>query len=643
MAVMKSIGIAWKINLALLLTVICALAFLVALDWRTNNNNSDLSAIVAEQLSQGLLVHEIEVDFKKQVQEWKNILLRGHQSDDLETYRNSFIRQQKNVLSSLEELRSRSKSKEVLDRLAVVDDKIKKLNADYESAYQYYLSTNQKDTFGADKMVRSQDREPTAQLDDLVVFYDARIVDMWKELFAQGQNESNTLLAVATFVLILILIVAGLFFRSHIVAPIVSLVAFAHQLSEGESIGVVPSTRRGDEIGRLANAIEVFRRNQITTLALQRSAELAVLDRERENQSAFQIELKIERASALERENQQALDTAENLAQQDLQLRNRIQRLSLAVAAAAGGDLKYLAAHPEGRDRPGRDRPDDDLGAMTTGLEKLFGQFDNDFTLISNEADVLNSSAAQLGGLSQSIRDGAQLNTKQTDDVLSRAEILSNNMLNVFTGIEKMGQGIAGISGSASKASGVAAQAVELARRTDSTMRQLSESSTDIGNVIKLINSVAEQTNLLALNATIEAARAGEAGKGFAVVANEVKELAKETNRATEEIEKRIANIRTDTDHAVVAIGCINSIVSEIDDIQLNIASAVQVQSDAAVTIKDLVTNTRNGNKAVRALIEDVAERQKGTQETATMVHVASEQLKNSAAGNIKLTARYAT
>ena len=452
----------------------------------------------------------------------------------------------------------------------------------------------------------------------------------------KGSEKSSRLLLATISVLGVLVLAFLLVINIRLIRPLKILIDAAQHLSDDNNISVLPIADRGDEIGELASALETFRRNRITNLALQRSAQLAIEEREQVMQKALQDELESERAAADDREQAHVDELGEQARNREMQLRSRIERLSKAVNAAANGDLNYLVKHPEGADRP-----DDDLGSMTTDLENLFGQLRQDFSSISQEAETLNLSATHLSELGCSINDSAKLNTVQTQQVLDGTVTVKEAMLEVSTNIKHMDSGIRGIAGSAQKASGVAAHAVELARSTNATMRQLSESSTDIGNVIKLITSVAEQTNLLALNATIEAARAGDAGKGFAVVANEVKELAKETNKATDEIERRISTIRSDTDKAVEAIGSINSIVSEIDDIQSNISEAVQQQSDAAQAISVLVNTTSGDNHTVRELIVKVAARQELTQSSATDVQKASEQLRDSAQGNLDLSARY--
>ncbi len=146
-----------------------------------------------------------------------------------------------------------------------------------------------------------------------------------------------------------------------------------------------------------------------------------------------------------------------------------------------------------------------------------------------------------------------------------------------------------------------------MAESTNATISKLGESSTEIGNVVKVITSIAEQTNLLALNATIEAARAGEAGKGFAVVANEVKELAQETARATEDISRRVEAIQADTAGAVAAIGEISEVIARINDFQVTIASAVEEQTATTNEMNRSVTEAATGSTEIASNITGVA------------------------------------
>jgi methyl-accepting chemotaxis protein len=188
------------------------------------------------------------------------------------------------------------------------------------------------------------------------------------------------------------------------------------------------------------------------------------------------------------------------------------------------------------------------------------------------------------------------------------------------------------ISQNANEAALVVGGAVAAAQATDATVSKVGESSQEIGNVVKTITSIAEQTNLLALNATIEAARAGDAGKGFAVVATEVKDLAQETARATEDISRRVASIQTDTDTAVAAIRDIGEIIAKINDYQLTIASAVEEQTattaemnrgvaEAADGISEIAGSIGTVATAAQVTTEGVTESQRTSAELARMSH----------------------
>ena len=198
----------------------------------------------------------------------------------------------------------------------------------------------------------------------------------------------------------------------------------------------------------------------------------------------------------------------------------------------------------------------------------------------------------------------AEETAAQANAVAGASEQVSTNVQTVAAGTEEMSASIREIARNAADAAKVAREAVDLAASTNATVTKLGDSSTEVGNVIKVITSIAQQTKLLALNATIEAARAGEAGKGFAVVANEVKELAKETAKATEDISQRIEAIQADSRGAVAAIGKISTTINQINDIQNTIASAVEEQT---ATTNEMSRNVAEGAKGSNEISRNIA------------------------------------
>ena len=216
--------------------------------------------------------------------------------------------------------------------------------------------------------------------------------------------------------------------------------------------------------------------------------------------------------------------------------------------------------------------------------------------------------------------------------VSAAAEQVSKNVQTVATGTEEMGASIKEIAKSVQDAAKVAATAVRAAETTNATISKLGDSSAEIGKVIKVITSIAQQTNLLALNATIEAARAGEAGKGFAVVANEVKELAKETAKATEYISQKIEAIQSETKMAVDAIAEIGTVINKISDYQNTIASAVEEQTATTNEISRNVTEAARGSTEIAQNITGVATSARSTSAGAHDTQKAAGELSRMAA-----------
>nr|WP_243851472.1 methyl-accepting chemotaxis protein [Modestobacter marinus] len=196
-----------------------------------------------------------------------------------------------------------------------------------------------------------------------------------------------------------------------------------------------------------------------------------------------------------------------------------------------------------------------------------------------------------------------------------------------------MGASIREISSNAAEAVRVAASAVAEARATTGTIEALGTSSQEIGAVVRTITSIAEQTNLLALNATIEAARAGEAGRGFAVVADEVKDLARETARATEDIARRVEAIQGDTAGAVAAIGRISTVIASINDSQLTIASAVEEQTATTGEMSRSLQEAAGGTTEIAGNIGGVSAAAQSTIEALGQTRVSVDELARMAAG----------
>jgi methyl-accepting chemotaxis protein len=320
-----------------------------------------------------------------------------------------------------------------------------------------------------------------------------------------------------------------------------------------------------------------------------------------------------------------------------LMTRSIVKPLSLGVNFAENmskGDLTQKLAVQN----------NDEIGQLAKSLNAMAENLKERVKEIGAGSSALSASSEQLSAVSTQLAANTEEMTAQSNTVASAteqataninnisaaAEEMSSGVSTVATAIEEMSSSLNEVAKNCQKESHIAGNANNQAKSTRDLMDRLGVSSREIGKVIEVINDIADQTNLLALNATIEAASAGEAGKGFAVVANEVKELAKQTAQATEQIGRQIEEMQNSTGSAVLAIEDITKIIEEINSISHTIVSAVEQQS---ATVNEIAKSVGGASHAATEIAKNVGESAKGLMEVSSNIQGVNKAAGETAGG----------
>ncbi|MCV2392817.1 methyl-accepting chemotaxis protein [Actinotalea sp. M2MS4P-6] len=307
------------------------------------------------------------------------------------------------------------------------------------------------------------------------------------------------------------------------------------------------------------------------------------------------------------------------------------RELGRLLDAGAAGDLSQR----------GSSTRRDELGDLVRRYDAMADVLGHRIAETTVEAGGIGAAAEELTVCTGEIREGAMRTAEHSGVVAAAAEQVSGNLRTVAAATEQMGASIREIAQSTGTAARFASTAVGTVRTTSSTVERLGSSSVEIGDVVKVITSIAEQTNLLALNATIEAARAGEAGKGFAVVAGEVKDLARETAAATDDIGRRIEALQADSGAATAAIAEISAMIEEINATQATIASAIEEQTAATSEMSRNISEAAQGADNIAESVTAIASGATAASEGVSQAFGLSDELSKMSGALAQSTAAF--
>ena len=345
-----------------------------------------------------------------------------------------------------------------------------------------------------------------------------------------------------------------------IARPVTDMTDVMRTLAEGDATCDIPCIERGDELGQMAQAVQIFKDNMLENIRLAE-------------------EQKEEQAAKEKRK-------AEEAARERKQIEER--------------------------------------EARAQRLEDLIAGFDGE---VRNVLDAVTSAATELESTASSLTSQADKSERQASDAVAATQQATSNVQAVASASEEMTSSISEISRQVENSAKISDTAVEEADSAGTLVKNLADTAQKIGEIVEFITDIASQTNLLALNATIEAARAGDGGKGFAVVANEVKELAKQTAKATEDIARQITGVQNGTNSAAEAMERIQSVIGETSDVATAIASAIEQQNAATSEISQNAQQAAAGTQQVSDNMTTLSEGAAQTKTAASEVLSASREL----------------
>lgn len=424
-------------------------------------------------------------------------------------------------------------------------------------------------------------------------------------------EESGNVTFIALALISLVLIAGAAFIAIfNLARPLSRLGDAMDQLAGGDNDIEVPALGRRDEVGAMAAAVQIFKDSAIDKIRLEEETE-------KQRREAIAQE---ERQRAKE-EEQMRLD----------QKRKEQDRRRKEEDANAELEREKEAQEAETRRRQMETEEREQLKheADEERRQLLFDMADEFEMAVGSVVSAVTNASVEMKNSASSMSDTAEQTSRQTSEVAATAEQASSNVQTVATAAEELSASINEISRQVTQSSKIATEAVGKANTTNNVIGDLATSAQKIGEVVEIITDIAEQTNLLALNATIEAARAGEAGKGFAVVASEVKNLATQTAKATEEISIQITGIQASTHEAVSSIESIGATINEVDKIATSIATSIDEQGRATAEIAQNVQQAATGTEDVTNTITLVTKSAQETGDVSTQVLGAADELSN--------------